>query len=72
MTLQFFVNNQNLSLNPAQRDVKIASNSKNYLKARFTHILKQTSPLKSFNNLTDTSPRFSGAFVFALTVSLGL
>jgi hypothetical protein len=36
MTLQFFVNNQTLSLNPAQRDVKIASNSKNYLKARFT------------------------------------
>lgn len=36
MTLQFFVNNQNLSLNPAQRDVKIASDSKNYLKARFT------------------------------------
>ena len=36
MTLQFFVNNQTLSLNPAQRDVKIASDSKNYLKARFT------------------------------------
>lgn len=36
MTLQFFVNNQTLSLNPAQRDVKVASDSKNYLKARFT------------------------------------
>ena len=36
MTLQFFVNNQTLSLNPAQRDVRIASDSKNYLKARFT------------------------------------
>ena len=36
MTLQFYVKNQDLSLNPAQRDVKIASNSKNYLKARFT------------------------------------
>ena len=36
MTLQFFVNNQTLSLNPAQRDIKIASDSKNYLKARFT------------------------------------
>lgn len=36
MTLQFFVNNQTLSLNPAQRDVKIASGSRNYLKARFT------------------------------------
>lgn len=36
MTLQFYVNNQNLSLNPAQRGIKIASDSKNYLKARFT------------------------------------
>lgn len=36
MTLQFYVNNQFLSLNPAQKDVKIASGSKNYLKARFT------------------------------------
>lgn len=36
MTLQFFVNNQTLSLNPAQREVKIASDSRNYLKARFT------------------------------------
>lgn len=36
MTLQFYVKNQDLSLNPAQRGVKIASDSKNYLKARFT------------------------------------
>ena len=36
MTLQFFVNNQSLSLNPAQSGVRIASDSKNYLKARFT------------------------------------
>lgn len=35
MTLQFYVNNQFLSLNPVQKDVKIASDSKNYLKARF-------------------------------------
>lgn len=35
MTLQFYVNNQFLSLNPAQKDVKIASDSKNYLKVRF-------------------------------------
>lgn len=35
MTLQFYVNNQTLSLNPAQRNIKIASDSKNYLKARF-------------------------------------
>lgn len=36
MTLQFLVNNQTLSLNPAQQGIKIASDSKNYLKARFT------------------------------------
>ena len=36
MTLQFFVKNQTLSLNTAQRGVKIASDSKNYLQARFT------------------------------------
>lgn len=36
MTLQFYVNNQTLSLNPAQRNVRIAADSKNYLKARFT------------------------------------
>lgn len=36
MTLQFYVKNQDLSLNPAQRGVKIAADSKNYLKARFT------------------------------------
>lgn len=36
MTLQFFVKNQNLSLNPAQRGLKIAADSRNYLVARFT------------------------------------
>lgn len=35
MTLQFYVKNQTLSLNPAQKEIKIASDSKNYLKARF-------------------------------------
>ena len=35
MTLQFYVNNQTLSLNPAQKDIKIVADSKNYLKARF-------------------------------------
>lgn len=35
MTLQFYVNNQTLSLNPAQRNTKIVADSKNYLKARF-------------------------------------
>lgn len=35
MTLQFYVSNQNLFLNPAQKDIKIAADSKNYLKARF-------------------------------------
>lgn len=36
MTLQFYVTNQSLSLNPSQRGLKIASDSRNYLKARFT------------------------------------
>lgn len=36
MTLQFQVNNQTLSLSPAQKGMKIAADSKNYLKARFT------------------------------------
>ena len=35
MVLQFYVNNQMLSLNPAQKNIKIAADSKNYLKARF-------------------------------------
>lgn len=35
MTLIFYVNNQSLSLNPAQEGIEIASDSKNYLKARF-------------------------------------
>lgn len=35
MTLQFTVNNQTLSLNPAQKSIRLAADSKNYLKARF-------------------------------------
>lgn len=35
MTLQFYVNNQTLSINPAQKNIKIVADSKNYLKARF-------------------------------------
>jgi hypothetical protein len=35
MTLQFNVSNQTLSLNPAQRNIKVVADSKNYLKARF-------------------------------------
>ena len=35
MTLQFFVNKQELLLNPAQKNIKIASDSRNYLKASF-------------------------------------
>ena len=35
MVLLFYVNNQTLSLNPAQKDVKVVADSKNYLKARF-------------------------------------
>jgi hypothetical protein len=36
MTLQFIVNKQTLSLIPAQQNIKIASDSRNYLKASFT------------------------------------
>lgn len=35
MTLSFYVNNQSLSLSPAQENINIASDSKNYLKAKF-------------------------------------
>lgn len=35
MTLLFYVNNQTLSLSPNQQNLKIASDSKNYLKAKF-------------------------------------
>lgn len=35
MTLLFYVNNQTLSLSPNQQNVKVASDSKNYLKVKF-------------------------------------
>jgi hypothetical protein len=35
MKLLFYVNNQTLSLNPAQSNIEIASDSKNYLIAKF-------------------------------------
>ena len=35
MTLSFYVNNQSLSLSPNQENIDIASDSKNYLKAKF-------------------------------------
>ena len=35
MTLLFYVNNQSLSISPAQENIKVASDSKNYLKAKF-------------------------------------
>lgn len=35
MTLSFYVNNQSLSISPAQENIKVASDSKNYLKAKF-------------------------------------
>jgi hypothetical protein len=35
MTLLFQVNNQNLSLNPGQSNVKVVADSRNYLKAQF-------------------------------------
>ena len=43
MTLVFYVKNQNLSLSPNQKDIKVASHSKNYLKAKF---IFQTSEWK--------------------------
>lgn len=43
MTLQFYVNNQTLSLNPTQANIKIVADSKNYLKAQF---MFQTSEWK--------------------------
>lgn len=36
MTLIFYVNNQNLFLNPSQKGTTIASHSRNYLVAKFT------------------------------------
>ena len=35
MTLIFYVNNQSLSLSPAQQNIEVVSDSKNYLKAKF-------------------------------------
>lgn len=35
MTLSFYVNNQSLSLSPNQENIELASDSKNYLKAKF-------------------------------------
>ena len=35
MTLLFYVNNQSLSISPTQENIKVASDSKNYLKAKF-------------------------------------
>lgn len=35
MTLLFYVNNQSLTVAPSQKDKKVASDSKNYLKAKF-------------------------------------
>ena len=35
MTLLFQVNNQNLSLNPGQANVKVVADSRNYLKVQF-------------------------------------
>lgn len=48
MTLLFYVNNQFLSLNPTQTDVKIIADSKNYLKVQF---MFQTSEWKKGNLL---------------------
>lgn len=58
MTLIFYVNNQSLSLNPAQVNIKVASDSKNYLKVQFifqSHDWKTHGPkyaLFSYNGKT--------------------
>lgn len=46
MTLQFLVNNQNLSISPTQKNISVIADSKNYLKARFVF---QTSDWKKGN-----------------------
>lgn len=51
MTLQFQVSNQTLSLSPAQKGVRVAADSKNYLKARF---------------IFQTPEWFNGTIVYAL------
>ena len=43
MTITFFVNNQNLSISPTQKNISVVADSKNYLKARFVF---QTSDWK--------------------------
>ena len=48
MTLLFYVNNQTLSLNPAQTNTKVVADSKNYLKVQF---MFQTSEWKKDNLL---------------------
>jgi hypothetical protein len=35
MTLTFYVNNQSLFLSPAQENIEVASDSRNYLKVKF-------------------------------------
>ena len=58
MTLIFYVNNQSLSLNPAQQNIEVVADSKNYLKAKFVFQTKdwQTDKPKyalfSHNGLT--------------------
>lgn len=43
MTLTFYVNNQNLTTNPSQKNISVVADSKNYLKAKFVF---QTSDWK--------------------------
>ena len=37
MTLNFYVNHQSLTINPAQKDIEVVADSKNYLKAKFVY-----------------------------------
>lgn len=46
MTLNFYVNNQSLSISPAQKDIEVVADSKNYLKAKFIY---QTSEWKGLS-----------------------
>lgn len=65
MTLQFLVNKQRLSLIPVQRNVKIASDSRNYLKVRFifqtSEWINGLSHYALFTHNENTYKKFLGA-----------
>lgn len=65
MTLLFYVNNQNLTLNPSQKGVVVASDSKNYLKAKFVFRTKEwqkaTGIYVLFSHNGETYKKYLGA-----------